>query len=68
MRWRGIGGLKGYHLSNWTGTGWPTDEAQLGELQDHPVLRGLLEGKVPHSAQVVGLGYNVVLQLHREEQ
>lgn len=44
--------------------GWHTNEAQLGELQDHPVLRGLLEGEVLHGAQVVGLGYDVILQLH----
>lgn len=46
------------------GGGWHTNETQLGELQDHPVFRGLLECKVFHGAQVVGLGYDVVFQLH----
>ena len=46
------------------GGGWHTNETQLGELQDHPVFRGLLECKVLHGAQVVGLGYDVVFQLH----
>ena len=40
------------------------NETQLGELQDHPVFRGLLECKVLHGAQVVGLGYDVIFQLH----
>ncbi len=43
-----------------------TDEAQLGKLKDHPVLRRQLQGKVLHSGKVVGLGYYVILQL--EEQ
>lgn len=68
-------GLKGCHPASGTSSGvgwgwgwWPTNEAQLGELQDHPVLGGLLEGKVLHSAQVAGLGYDVILQLHRGGQ
>lgn len=43
-----------------------TDEAQLRELQDHPVLRGELQSKVLHGGKVVGLGHDVVLQLRRE--
>lgn len=40
-----------------------TNEAQLRELQDHPVLRRELQGKVLHGGKVVGLGHDVILQL-----
>lgn len=40
-----------------------TDEAQLGELQDHPLLQRLLQSKVLHGGEVVGTGDDVVLQL-----
>lgn len=43
-----------------------TDEAELGELEDHPVLGGELQGKVLHGGKVVGLGHNVILQLEGE--
>lgn len=43
-----------------------TNEAQLRELQDHPVLRRELKGKVLHSGKVVGLGNNVILQLKEQ--
>lgn len=44
-----------------------TDEAQLRELQDHPVLRRELQSKVLHGGKVVGLGHDVVLQLRGRE-
>lgn len=40
-----------------------TNEAQLRELQDHPVLWRELQGKVLHGGKVVGLGHDVILQL-----
>lgn len=43
-----------------------TNEAQLRELQDHPVLRRELQGKVLHRGKVVGLGHNVILQLKEQ--
>ena len=45
-----------------------TDEAQLGELQDHPVLQGLLESKVLHGREVVWTSHDVVLQLGGRRQ
>lgn len=45
-----------------------TNEAKLGELQDHPVLRGQLQGEVLHSGKIVWLGHNVVLQLKEATQ
>jgi len=48
----------------WTGS---TDEAKLRELQDHPVLRRELQGKVLHSGKVVGLSHNVILQLQEQK-
>lgn len=44
-----------------------TDEAQLGELQDHPLLRRLLQGKVLHRGEVIRTGHNVILQLRESE-
>lgn len=67
---RGAGG-QGDRGARLRSVGWRrghTDEAQLGEFQDHPVLRRLLESEVLHGAQVVGLGHYVILQLHREGQ
>ena len=61
----GNSGLR-YWLSWLNGSGYTlqlTDEAQLGELQDHPVLQGLLESKVLHGGEVVWTGHDVVLQL-----
>lgn len=48
-----------------TGMTWGelTNEPQLRELQDHPLFRGLLQGKVLHRAEIVWLGHNVILQL-----
>lgn len=40
-----------------------TNEPQLRELQDHPLLRGLLQGKVLHRAEIVWFGHNIILQL-----
>lgn len=40
-----------------------TDEAELRELQDHPLLQGLLQGEVLHGGEVVRTGDDVVLQL-----
>lgn len=40
-----------------------TDETQLGELQDHPLLQRLLQSKVLHGGEVVGTSDYVVLQL-----
>lgn len=44
-----------------------TDEAQLGELQDHPLLGRLLQGKVLHRGEVIGTSYNVILQLRERK-
>lgn len=53
-------------LLGWGRGGDVTDKPQLRELQDHPLLGGLLQGKVLHRAEIVWFGHDIVLQLQEE--